>query len=186
MTSDSPTLLQRIASGDAGAIEEFVDRYGGWVLSLAKGYVHDIELAEDATQEVFIEVWKNADRYDPAIASEATFVAMLARRRLIDAHRRSERRPRIEAVEPESVGQSDDGGIDGVDLRDEVARANDALSRLKPEQRELLKMWVVDGMTHGEIAELTGHPLGTVKSHLRRGLVRVRDILGTAGEGVSS
>lgn len=175
------TTLERIAAGDSGAVSEFVDKYGGWVLSIAKGYVQDAALAEDATQEVFIEVWKNAGRYDPSIASEATFIATIARRRLIDAHRRRQRRPQTEAVEVEAAG-SDDGGIDRVELCDEAARATQAMERLKPEQRDLLKMWVMEGLTHGEIAERTGKPLGTVKSHLRRGLLKVRELLGVPDE----
>lgn len=184
--TDSLTTLQRIAAGDSSAVAEFVDRYSGWVMSIARGYVQDLALAEDAVQEIFLEVWKNASRYDPSIASEATFVATVARRRLIDMHRKRQRRPQIEAVEVEAAGGFDDGGIDRVELRDEAALAAEAIDQLKPDQRDLLRMWIMEGLTHGEIAERTGRPLGTVKSHLRRGLMKVRELLGVTDDEEAS
>lgn len=155
-------------------------------MSIARGYVQDLALAEDAVQEIFLEVWKNASRYDPSIASEATFVATVARRRLIDMHRKRQRRPQIEAVEVEAAGGFDDGGIDRVELRDEAALAAEAIDQLKPDQRDLLRMWIMEGLTHGEIAERTGRPLGTVKSHLRRGLMKVRELLGVTDDEEAS
>ncbi len=82
-------LLQRIAQGDESAVPACLAAYGGLVWSLARRYASDPSDAEDAAQEVFIELWRHAGRFDPAVASEATFVATVARRRLLDRARSS-------------------------------------------------------------------------------------------------
>ena len=85
------TLLQRVADGDAAAVDECLSEYGGLVWSLARKMCPRHEDAEDAVQEIFIEVWRKADNYDPDVASEATYITMIARRRLIDRYRRRSR-----------------------------------------------------------------------------------------------
>lgn len=177
MTDDF--VLTRIAAGDADAVQECIDRYGNLVWTIARRFTRSTAEAEDAVQDVFIDLWKSAGRFDPSRASESAFVAMVARRRLIDLVRRAERRPQTTAM-PEGF---DVPGPDEhhLEVSAEAALAARALQRIRPEQRNVLMMSVYHGMTHAEIVEETGLPLGTVKSHIRRGLTEVRRLLGETG-----
>ena len=178
----SELLLPRVARGDARAVEECLARYAPLVWSLAKKLVRDPGALEELVHEVFVEVWRSAGRYDPAVASEATFIAMIARRRVIDRQRRFARSEPLEALD-ESAASSEEQGFEAIDLADETRRASAVLARLKPEQRRLILLNVVDGLTHQEIAQTTGLPLGTIKSHIRRGLDRAAQLLRGVREG---
>ena len=167
--AETPSLLARVAAGDQAAVRELIARYGGVVWSLARRA--DPTDAEDAVQEIFLDLWKCADRYDPAVASEVTFIAMIARRRLIDRRRSRARRPSGEPVE--DVPPLTDPGIPP-DVSAEAAQAARALEHLRPEQRQVLLLATCEGLSHGEIASQTGMPLGTVKAHARRGLLSIR------------
>ena len=131
---------------------------------------------EDAVQEIFVDLWKSAVRFDPAVASEAAFIAMISRRRLIDRMRSAKRRPAESRAAAESVFE----GIDPAASPErcaEAAQAVRALDALRPEQREVLLLSACQGLSHDEIAEQIGMPLGTVKAHVRRGLLRIRAAL---------
>jgi len=133
--------------------------------------------AEDAVQEIFIDIWKNAERYDDAQSSETTFVAMIARRRLIDRIRSMNRRisaDSIEDVTTEPFTRSDEN----MQLCVEAKEAAAAMKNLRPEQRQVLYLSIVQGLSHQEIADATGMPLGTVKTHARRGSLQAREALG--------
>jgi RNA polymerase sigma-70 factor (ECF subfamily) len=170
-------ILQRIADGDQNAVQDCLKAYGGLVWSLARRMLRNNEEAEDSVQEIFIEVWKNAARFDPALASETTFVAMIARRRLIDKIRFSQRRISADSLEDilaEPAGSSEKE----VQMLVEGREAFKALNELRPEQRQVLQLSIIHGLSHQEIADATGMPLGTVKTHARRGLLQAREILG--------
>jgi len=173
-------LLHRVAAGDRNAVQEVIDRYGGLVWSLARRFNSSHADAEDAAQEVFVELWTKAARYDPAIASETTFVSLIARRRLIDRGRRKARQ--LEGLELSETLVNPSGGreLEEVELGDEAARAALAFEKLRPEQQQVLRLSIYDGMSHDEIARATKLPLGTVKTHVRRGLAKVRELLGAA------
>jgi RNA polymerase sigma-70 factor (ECF subfamily) len=173
-TSGQPTLLERIAQGDPQAVSELVDRYGPLVHSLARSQL-DAEAAEDVAQDVFLALWRNADRFDPSLSSESAYIATVTRRRVIDQRRGLGRRPRADEID-ESLPE-DRPEDDPVDVADEARAAHAALARLPRAQREVLRLSIVEGLTHAEIAAETALPLGTVKSHARRGLERVREIL---------
>lgn len=178
MNSDA-LLLQRIAAGDRAAVSECIDRYSGLVWSLARRFLAIEADAEEAVQDVFMELWTKADRFDPDKAAEATFVSMLARRRLIDRVRRERRSPDqtpLADVE-HTLGQD---GHAAIEASAESRRVLQAIERMAPDQRRVLRMATWLGMTHAAIAEETEIPLGTVKSHLRRGLSRIREQLGIA------
>ncbi len=184
MTAPSPkrdSLLLRIASGDADAVGACLDRYGSLVWSVVKRAWNDAATVEDVVQEIFIDVWNSAARFDPEKASEATFIATIARRRVIDRRRRAGRAPVEEPVEEVEMS-FEDRGLSGVDMGDEARLAREALEALKPDQRRVILMSVVDGLTHSEIATATGLPLGTVKSHIRRGLEQTAQELRAARE----
>lgn len=155
-----------------------LDRYGPLVWSIARRQV-GAQAAEDVVQEAFVQVWKSAAKYDPAISSEATYITTIARRRIIDHRRRLGRGP--EREELLDLAGAEDGGIELVDACDEARIAAEALSQLKPDQQRVLRLGIVEGLTHREIADQTGIPLGTVKSHARRGLERVRSLLQARG-----
>jgi RNA polymerase sigma-70 factor (ECF subfamily) len=127
-------------------------------------------------QEIFIDVWKSAGRFDAAQSSETSFVAMIARRRLIDRLRRFERIPVAEEISPELVdSRRQDKQIE---LCSEAALAAQAMNQLRPEQQKVLQLAIYQGLSHQEIASATGMPLGTVKTHARRGLLHIREALG--------
>ena len=130
-------------------------------------------------QEIFLDLWKSAPRFDPSIASETTFVAMIARRRLIDRGRRRMRRPEAMMIE-ESVA-SPSAQSDPVEVREAASLVQDAFQTLRPEQQRVLQLSIHHGCSHEQIATATGLPLGTVKTHARRGLIRLRQVLADAG-----
>lgn len=171
------TILQRIASGDQAAVQDCLKSYGGLVWSLARRMLRNTEDAEDAVQEIFLDIWKNAERFDETQASETTFIAMIARRRLIDRIRHVQRRISADSIEDvlaEPSVRSDKVMQTNVEARE----AAKALDQLRPEQRQVLQLSIVNGLSHQEIADATGMPLGTVKTHARRGIIQVREILG--------
>lgn len=174
-----PTILQRVAAGEMSAVRECLEQYSGLVWSLARKVLSNNSEAEDAVQEVFIELWKSADRFDPNIASEPVFISMITRRRLIDRRRRLSRRPDSAASVPldEIDVESDPDVNPSVEVAEEAARASKVMGTLKPEQQRVLRLAVCDGWSHQEIADQLQMPLGTVKTHVRRGLIRVREML---------
>lgn len=175
--STSELFLPRIARGEPAAVEACMQRYAPLVWSLAKRMTRDVGTIEELVQEVFVDIWRNAARFDPGLASESTFIATITRRRIIDRQRRASRNPTLELAEAAMPADESESDLAAVDERDEARRATRALDSLKPEQRRLILMAVVEGLTHQEIAESTGLPLGTVKSHIRRGLDRTAQLL---------
>jgi RNA polymerase sigma-70 factor (ECF subfamily) len=174
----SAPLLQRAQRGEESAVRECLAKYGGLVWSLARRLSPSAADAEDAVQEIFLDVWKSAERFDPAQSSEATFIAMIARRRLIDRKRRRDSRP---STLPIAEGQALPALEPVGELFAEAALAHKALRKLRPEQQQVLTLSIGHGLTYEEIAESTGMPLGTVKAHARRGLLQLRaELLGEA------
>jgi RNA polymerase sigma-70 factor (ECF subfamily) len=171
-------ILHRIASGDKNAVQECLKTYGGLVWSLARRMSPNTDDAEDAVQEIFIDIWKNAARFDEAQASETTFVAMIARRRLIDRLRKTNRQPNTDSLEDMLVEPSNNQAQQ-MQLGVEAREAAEAMKELRPEQRQVLNLSIFQGLSHQEISNLTGMPIGTVKTHARRGLIQIREILGT-------
>lgn len=152
-----------------------IDRYAGLVWSLTRRMALNSADAEDAVQEIFVEVWRNAFRFDPAVGTEATFIAMIARRRLIDRRRRMSRQRDRVPLEEGPVAGSD---APKAELGEQVSIASRAIEELSAEQQRVLRLSLLQGLSHEKIATATGLPLGTVKTHARRGLLRVREMLG--------
>lgn len=169
------SILERIARGDSEAVRHCVDLYGGLVWSMARRRGLAPEDAEDIVQEVFLDLWRSANRFDAAQASEPAFVAMITRRRLIDRLRRQQRRPQTqESLEMLEIAGDD---LQRIENRVEAHLAARALATLKPRERDVLLLSTYHGLSHGQIAAHTGIPLGTVKTYIRRGLIRVRELL---------
>ncbi len=176
-------LLTRIAAGDDLAVRECVAQFGPLVWALARRWSPDPRDVEDAVQEVFVDLWRSAGRYDPAKATQAGWVAMVTRRRLIDRLRRRQRAVELEPL-PDDFDQVDEREPD-VDRQARIDQAHAVLAELPAAQRTMLELSLLHGRTHDEIARETGTPLGTVKSHIRRGLQRARSLL-TTDRDVSS
>jgi RNA polymerase sigma-70 factor, ECF subfamily len=175
----SSSLLAKASGGDELAVRECLSRFGPIVWGLARRMSPTRADAEDAVQEIFLDLWEHGGRYDALRGSEEAFVAVVARRRLIDRRRKVQRRPVTESFDASSASrdllqESHDGGIE---TSAEAAMAARAMNGLRPEQREVLRLSVARGLTHEEISEQTGMPVGTVKAHARRGLIRIRKLL---------
>ncbi len=173
----SQTLLERIAGGDRTAVAACIDTYSGLVWSLARRFLANDADAEEAVQEIFMEIWSTAGRFDAAVAGEATFISMIARRRLIDRRRKLDREPASEPIDEVQHALSEDGEK-VLEASVETQRVIDVIRTLKPEQQEVIRLSSWLGMSHGAIARETGIPLGTVKSYMKRGLNTIRETLG--------
>ena len=190
------SLLMRIANGDHSAVPECISRYGGLIWTLARRRLASLEDAEDVVQDVFVDLWRSADRFDPLVAEEITFVAMIARRRVIDRIRQRAGLPKTASID-DTIAADVVGVASGeqvghrLELGEEASIADEHLEQLKPEEQRVLRLSIYDGLSHPAIAVRTGLPLGTVKSHIRRGLeslrrtlaARRRDACGGAGHG---
>jgi RNA polymerase sigma-70 factor (ECF subfamily) len=132
--------------------------------------------AEDAVQEIFIDLWRHAGQFDDRRASEVTFVAMLARRRLIDRWRKERRAIEIRCL---TLGSDPPARAESIpiEVREEAARARAQLELLSPEEREVISLAIDRGLSHGQIAETLNMSLGTVKTNARRGMMRLRALL---------
>jgi len=171
------SILHRVADGEPAAIRELTDRYGGLVFALARRFSFDQSEVDDAVQEIFVALWKSAARFDPAIGSEDTFVAMVARRRLIDRRRRISRRIQAAPTDQEILAASAAAPIeaDKSENNELGAWAMEQLHKLRPEQQMVIRMSILRGLSHEQIAQATGMPLGTVKTHVRRGIMALRE-----------
>jgi RNA polymerase sigma-70 factor (ECF subfamily) len=173
-------ILPRVATGDPEAIEACLDRFGGLVWSIVRRSCADEQLAEDAVQDIFIQVWQSAKRFDQSVSNESTFVAMIARRRLIDRFRRNASRDWATPTEPDSFVEMSDESSSvelNAELRDEVRLAERFLSKLPAKQQDVIRMSIYDGFSHSRISEITGFSLGTVKTNIRRGLAELRRLI---------
>ena len=157
-------------------MEECLNRYGGLVWKIVATRCSNRADAEDIVQEIFLDLWKSAHRFDPGLANESTFVAMIARRKAIDQYRKKQRvlatAPLIEGEEPVSST-----GACQIEVSDEASRAREMMNELKQEERSVIEMAVDQGLSQSQISERTNMPLGTVKTHARRGLIQLRKLL---------
>jgi RNA polymerase sigma factor (sigma-70 family) len=170
-------LLPRVALGDELATRECVKRYGGLVWSLARR--HAQSEAEDAVQDIFLELWRVAARFDASRGAEVTFVATIARRRLIDRRRALVSR---NAAEERDLNESSTLTELPSEAGPDAQKARIALETLPEVQQRAVVLSVIENASHAEIAETLEIPLGTVKSYIRRGLDHVRAALSKAGD----
>lgn len=169
------TLLERVATGDETAVELCVQEYGGLIYRIANRYLDQArDEVEDAVQEVFIEIWTSAKRFDVEKGSEAAFVATIAHRRVIDRQRQvTARRRNTKKLVDRTINAP--GGMiakttGDLDQRSLLANGFDQLPDM---EREALWLSIHRGLTHHEIGIALGVPIGTIKSRLRRAMIRM-------------
>jgi RNA polymerase sigma factor (sigma-70 family) len=167
--------LDRIANGDESAVREIIDEYGGLIWRLARRYLGGVpDEIDDAVQEVFVEIWLAAKRFDPAKGTEAAFVATLAHRRLIDHQRKALTRNRAHQTSAAETKQDQPVPILRSAVHQQVAlEVAERFDELPEQERLALWLAVYRGMTHRQISEVTETPIGTVKTRLRNGLIRL-------------
>lgn len=186
---NDPSILQRVALGDRTAVGDCIEQYGKMIWTIARRYLRDTADLEDVTQEVFIELWQTAKRFDPAQGTEASFVGLIARRRVIDRLRK--RLVEKARLKTESIEQVDEIGVsrpDSLIWGEELERIVSCLEKLDAVRRKVLVLHVRDGHSHVRISDALKVPLGTIKSHARRGLLQMQRCVGfsAAVEPVSS
>jgi len=174
-------ILTAVAGGSADALERLYDRYASTAYGLARRILAQPDLAEEVVQDVFAQVWRDANRYDATRASVAGWIVLLTRTRAIDRLRARRARPdQDRAVEPTATAPlvTGDRSPEQVAISSEDARAvRAALDGLPEEQRSLVNLAYYEGLTHSEIAARTGVPLGTVKTRLRTAMMTLKGVL---------
>jgi RNA polymerase sigma-70 factor (ECF subfamily) len=169
--------VRRVAAGDAEALRELYERYGRIVHSFAYRITRDAGAAEECTQDVFVALWRRAADFDPERAKLTTWLFVVARNRAIEVTRSAGRRPEPrDDLEP--AGTVPDTA-ELVRAADESQRVAEAVAELPESQLEVVRLSFFDGLSHAEIAEVIGIPLGTVKGRMRLALERLRDLADT-------
>jgi RNA polymerase sigma-70 factor (ECF subfamily) len=179
--------IQRVtamASGDAAGLAALYDRHAPAIYSLALRIVREEGDAEDVVQEVFAQAWRQAGRYDAARGSVIAWLLIMTRTRAIDRLRMRQARPdRASAPDPsmlEQLASTDEDPSSGLVAEQEALRVRDALQALPMLQRVAIELAFFEGLSQSEIAERLEQPLGTVKTRIRLGLLKLRDVLGGA------
>ena len=165
--------MQLVQRGDEAAFATLYDELAGLVFGTVKRVLRDPAMSEEVTQEVFLELWRTAARFDPERASVSTWAITMARRRAVDRVRREQsQRDRIERSATQRATQPTTPG-DTVVASIEAERVNRAVNELPDEQRMVIQMAFIDGDSHAEIAQRLDLPLGTVKGRVRLGLKKL-------------
>lgn len=176
---DADLLLGRTARGDERAFELLYDAVAAPVHGLARRVVRDPAMAEEVTQEVMIEVWRSAARYDPARGGAMAWIMTIAHRRAVDRVRREQSAGEREArAAHRGAGSAHDPVAERVETRLEHERVRRCLRTLTQLQRESVTLAYYGGHSYREVAELVGAPPNTVRTRMRDGIIRLRDCLG--------
>jgi RNA polymerase sigma-70 factor, ECF subfamily len=170
-------LLVLVARGDAGAYAEAYERTAGQVLGIVLSVVRDPAQSEEVAQEVLLDVWRSASRFDPERGSAAAWVMTLAHRRAVDRVR-SEQKAAEREQRVASAEVAFDEVTEAVEARLDRERVRRCLGSLTELQRESVTLAYYGGYTYRQVAELLGVAVGTVKTRMRDGLIRLRDCLG--------
>lgn len=173
---DLESLLRRCASGDERALKALFDAEASRMKGIAMRVLHRSDMAEEAVQEAFLQIWRNARRFDPALGSARAWMCTIARFRAIDLLRS---RPQEDALAPEDLDRLREAAVDHAwETLDRDGRLAGCLEAIEAAPRRSLLLSYVVGLTQEEIAGKLGRPLGTVKSWMRRALLSLRECLG--------
>jgi RNA polymerase sigma-70 factor (ECF subfamily) len=175
-------MIAQIGRRDQGAFSAIYDRLSGPLYSLAFKMLGDASDAQDALQEVFVQIWSRASTYDPEKSSVFSWAVLLTRSRAIDRLRARDRRLRVvvESTAENKVAEATDASTvesaaDTANKKDEAAHVRSLLNNLPEDQRQAIELAFFGHRTHHEIAAQLGQPLGTVKARIRRGLFKLRE-----------
>ncbi len=177
--------LRRCAAGDQQAFAEVYDATSARAFGLAVRVLRDHAQAEEAVQEAYLQVWRQSARFDSQRGSAISWVLMIVHGTAVSQVRSSQSRSTREEVyerqnDPLRVGREDPTG-DAVDASLDARRVREALSQLTELQRSAIELAYFEGRTHTEVAGIIGIPLGTAKTRIRDGLLRLRDVMAVAG-----
>ena len=176
-------MLARAASGDQAAFAQLYDRLSGPLYSLAVRILGDAAEAQDALQDVFLQIWRRAAKYDAEQSSVFSWAMLMTRSRVIDRLRARGRRSRVVVSSTDDANDAHaaaDASVaetvtDTVDRSDEAVRVRSIVNKLPPEQRQAIELAFFSDLTHHEIAKQLNQPLGTIKARIRRGLLKLRE-----------
>jgi len=176
-------MIARIGRRDQSAFSALYDRLSGPLYSLAMKMLGDSADAQDALQEVFVQIWSRASTYDPEKSSVFSWAVLLTRSRAIDRLRARDRRLRVvvgSTADENKVAEATDASTvesaaDTANKKDEAAHVRSLLNNLPEDQRQAIELAFFGHRTHHEIAAQLGQPLGTVKARIRRGLLKLRE-----------
>lgn len=163
-------VLAQLCQGDKGALVRLYDEYSGLVYGVALRVLRNVEAAEDVVQEVFLQLWRNPKAFDERRGRLGAWLAVITRHRAVD----SLRKLRFELGSNEVQMSERAGAEPPVDCSADADKAKKLMAQLPVEQKQVLELAFLDGMTHVEIAARIGEPLGTVKSRIRLGLLFLR------------
>ena len=174
-------LLRRVAQGDRRGFEELYDRFSGVLFSTAYRVLNNQEAAEDVLQDVFIQNWEKAPLYDPTRGKPRTWAVTLTRNKAIDRLRSTVRRNRLQddvEREAETFEQFDDrSSFDAVASGETSKLVREAIQKLSKDQREAIELAFFSSLTQTKIAERLGEPLGTIKARIRRGMMKLKEVI---------
>jgi RNA polymerase sigma-70 factor (ECF subfamily) len=174
-------LLRRIATGDQDAFARLYDATASRVFGLVKRLVRDHAQSEEVTQEIYLEIWQTATRYDPSKGGAMAWMLTMTHRRAVDRVRASQAsRDRDVRVGIRDHAPEYDAVVETVEVRVESERVKDAMGRLTELQRQAVQLAYFGGYSHREVSAMLKVPIGTVKTRLRDGMIRLRDELGVA------
>lgn len=175
-------LLQRCASGDSAALRTLYDEVAPQLFSVLLRILHRTDLAEEALQEVFMSVWRNASSYRPSRGSPMAWLTSIARYRALDvrrALRKDQYSGDLMQFAEETVAAEDTDPLEKTSLTSAAQRLEECMKRLTPQQDRAIRLAFVGGLTHEEVASQLGSPIGTIKSWVRRGLQSLKSCLGS-------